>query len=212
MNILTLQVPYKSTLNTNLGSPTREKQTVGSKKPFSRPFNKSRIENSTSTPRMSSPTSAETSTLLRQNQELRQRLQDEAGSYRRRIDAYKQAQQNQAALVSRLQAKVLQYKQRCNDLEGKIHDIKPISTCSPKKSSMGPVMAAETIKKFHSTLEYFQCPSSGMPLPPPPAHHTHQPTSLPCSSPPLDTPPPCRDYVHHDHDDICRNLDEEKHR
>lgn len=44
--------------------------------------------------------------LNRQQQDLRQRLQDEATLYRKRLETYKQAQQNQAALVSRLQAKV----------------------------------------------------------------------------------------------------------
>lgn len=58
--------------------------------------------------------------LIRQNQELRDRLQEEASLYRRRLDTYKQAQQNQAALVGRLQSKVLQYKQKCNDLEGRL--------------------------------------------------------------------------------------------
>lgn len=65
--------------------------------------------------------------LMKQNQELRMRLQDEANNYRRRLDTYKQAQQNQAVLVGRLQNKVLQYKQRCNDLEGKIHDVLPVT-------------------------------------------------------------------------------------
>ncbi|CAG9769436.1 unnamed protein product [Ceutorhynchus assimilis] len=58
--------------------------------------------------------------LTRQQQDLRQRLQDEASLYRRRLETYRQAQQNQAALVSRLQAKVLQYKQRCTDLEAQM--------------------------------------------------------------------------------------------
>ncbi|ENN80568.1 hypothetical protein YQE_03011, partial [Dendroctonus ponderosae] len=53
-------------------------------------------------------------------QDLRQRLQDEAALYRKRLETYKQAQENQAALVSRLQAKVLQYKQRCADLESQM--------------------------------------------------------------------------------------------
>lgn len=65
--------------------------------------------------------------LIKQNQDLRMRLQDEANNYRRRLDTYKQAQQNQAVLVGRLQNKVLQYKQRCNDLEGKIHDVLPVT-------------------------------------------------------------------------------------
>lgn len=83
---------------------------------------------------MASPTPNESSVLLRQNQDLRQRLQEESSSYRRRLDTYKQAQQNQAALVGRLQSKVLQYKQRCTDLEGKIHDVLPITprTSVPK--------------------------------------------------------------------------------
>lgn len=44
--------------------------------------------------------------LVRQNYELRHRLEEEAASYKRRLDTYRQAQQHQAALVSRLQAKV----------------------------------------------------------------------------------------------------------
>jgi rootletin len=38
---------------------------------------------------------------------LRRRLEDEAASYKRRLETYRQAQQHQAALVSRLQAKVM---------------------------------------------------------------------------------------------------------
>lgn len=45
--------------------------------------------------------------LQRQNQDLRRRLEDEAASYKRRLETYRQAQQHQAALVSRLQAKVM---------------------------------------------------------------------------------------------------------
>lgn len=45
-------------------------------------------------------------TLYRQNLELRHRLEEEASNYKRRLDTYRQAQQHQAALVSRLQAKV----------------------------------------------------------------------------------------------------------
>lgn len=51
--------------------------------------------------------------LLRQNQDLRRRLEEESNNYKKRLETYKQAQQHQAALVSRLQAKILQYKQRC---------------------------------------------------------------------------------------------------
>uniref|UniRef100_A0ABD2WUT6 Rootletin-like coiled-coil domain-containing protein n=1 Tax=Trichogramma kaykai TaxID=54128 RepID=A0ABD2WUT6_9HYME len=60
--------------------------------------------------------------LLKQNYELRHRLEEEAASYKRRLDTYRQAQQHQAALVSRLQAKVLQYKQRCSELENNASD------------------------------------------------------------------------------------------
>ncbi|KAK9505389.1 hypothetical protein O3M35_009460 [Rhynocoris fuscipes] len=61
--------------------------------------------------------------LSRQNIDLRRRLEDEAATYRRRLETYKQAQQQQAALVSRLQAKVLQYKQRCSELEGQMEEV-----------------------------------------------------------------------------------------
>lgn len=73
--------------------------------------------------------------LARQNQELRDRLQGDAVAYRRRIDTYKQAQQNQAALVARLQSKVLQYKKKCNELEDRMIDtVGPLSpTTKPIK-------------------------------------------------------------------------------
>lgn len=60
--------------------------------------------------------------LVRQNYALRHRLEEEQATYKRRLDTYRQAQQNQAALVSRLQAKVLQYKQRCSELESQMLD------------------------------------------------------------------------------------------
>jgi hypothetical protein len=103
------------------GSLTLEK-----KKPFSRPFSKGRLETTGSGVRMSSPTPNESGALLRQNHELRQRLQEESSSYRRRLDTYKQAQSNQSALVSRLQAKVLQYKQRCSELETQMNETVPL--------------------------------------------------------------------------------------
>lgn len=43
--------------------------------------------------------------LHHQNQQLRRQLEEESATYKRRLDTYKQAQQHQAALVSRLQAK-----------------------------------------------------------------------------------------------------------
>lgn len=50
--------------------------------------------------------SSDDDSLSKQNVDLRQRLREEASVYRRRLDTYRQAQQDQAALVSRLQAKV----------------------------------------------------------------------------------------------------------
>lgn len=64
----------------------------------------------------------ESNTIRRENQELRERLQENEALYRRRLDTYKQAQQNQAALVARLQSKVLQYKKKCNELEDRMCD------------------------------------------------------------------------------------------
>lgn len=121
---------------------------------------------SVTTPRMLSPTPSEdmgTSALLRQNQELRQRLAEEANSYRRRLDTYKQAQQNQTTLVSRLQSKIQQYRQRCNDLEERMQEtIKPPTPCpsAQPKITTGPtssqVMVSGKIGKiFFSFLQYF---------------------------------------------------------
>lgn len=108
------------------------------KKPFSRPFSKSRLEGNNNSTLMASPTPNESTNLLRQNHELRQRLQDESSNYRRRLETYKQAQSNQSALVSRLQAKVLQYKQRCSELETQMNDT-TIPICPQKLSSTSQV-------------------------------------------------------------------------
>ncbi|XP_039495545.1 rootletin isoform X1 [Drosophila santomea] len=141
------------------------------------------------------------SALLRQNQELRQRLADESHSYRRRLDTYKQAQHNQANLVSRLQSKIQQYRQRCSDLEDRMHEtIKPTAGAGPKLTT-GPTN--QVLCSTSLTLGQ---------------------SSLPCSSS-LDSPPPScsRDYV----DDVlvtgsggigggaaelCRKLEEEHQR
>lgn len=56
---------------------------------------------------MDSPVGSISSDLRRQNEELRARLAGENADHKRRLDAYRRAQQGQAALVSRLQAKVL---------------------------------------------------------------------------------------------------------
>ncbi|XP_017084108.2 rootletin [Drosophila eugracilis] len=140
------------------------------------------------------------SALLRQNQELRQRLADESHSYRRRLDTYKQAQHNQANLVTRLQSKIQQYRQRCSDLEDRMHEtIKPTAGTGPKLTT-GP------------TTSQVLCSTS----------LTLGQSSLPCSSS-LDSPPPScsRDYVHDDvlvtgggggTAELCRKLEEEHQR
>nr|CAD7568360.1 unnamed protein product [Timema californicum] len=77
--------------------------------------------------------------LVRQNQDLRRRLEDEAANYKRRLETYRTAQQHQAALVSRLQAKVLQYKQRCSELEVQVLD--PSGPTSAPSSMAIPLSA-----------------------------------------------------------------------
>ena len=110
------------------------------KKPFSRPFAKSRLETGAgASVRMASPVPTESNALLRQNHELRQRLQDESNNYRRRLDTYKQAQSNQSALVSRLQAKVLQYKQRCAELENQMNETTSLDVSRPLAATSTPI-------------------------------------------------------------------------
>ncbi|XP_030369241.1 rootletin [Scaptodrosophila lebanonensis] len=157
------------------------------------------------------PIADSTNALLRQNQELRQRLADESHSYRRRLDTYKQAQQNQANLVSRLQSKIQQYRQRCSDLEDRMHEtIKPTSTAAtttcPPKLTTGPTASQVMICPCNNIRGYslcFQCSTS----------LTLGQSSLPCSSS-LDSPPPscARDYVHDDGSELCRKLEEEHNR
>lgn len=171
------------------------------KKPFSRPFNKSRLEPSSSaggTGRMSSPSPTDTSTLMRQNNELRQRLQEEASTYRRRLETYKQAQNNQAALVSRLQAKVLQYKQRCSELEQT-----PTSSTCPSYDV-----------RDHSPGRHHAAPSAGpicssvgapMSLPPCPVARERSRSRSRSQS-------PCRKYADGSHDEVRHQLDEERRR
>jgi hypothetical protein len=142
------------------------------KKPFSRPFSKSRLEgNSPSTGasvRMASP-SGESSALLRQNHELRQRLQDESSNYRRRLDTYKQAQSNQSALVSRLQAKVLQYKQRCSELENQMNETTAIC---PQLDTSKTFAATSTPISSNVCQKLTSSPSSVAPMSLPPVCST----------------------------------------
>ena len=133
------------------------------KKPFSRPFPKGRFDSGGSAIRMSSPTPQESSALLRQNQELRQRLQEEASSYRRRLDTYKQAQSNQSALVGRLQAKVMQYKQRCSELEVQMNDTVPI--CPQYSDLSKPLAGTSTPLPSICTKPIYSSPAAPMSLP-----------------------------------------------
>ncbi|XP_032664691.1 rootletin isoform X3 [Odontomachus brunneus] len=87
--------------------------------------------------------------LVRQNYELRHRLEEEAASYKRRLDTYRQAQQHQAALVSRLQAKVLQYKQRCSELENQMAETIPCDTTSKPTAVVSSTSALDAA---HQTL------------------------------------------------------------
>lgn len=78
----------------------------------------------------------DTNSLRRENQELRERLNEDAALYRKRLDTYKQAQQNQAALVARLQSKVLQYRKKCNELEDRMCDTIGPPSPNPVKVSL----------------------------------------------------------------------------
>lgn len=91
--------------------------------------------------------------MSRQTLDLRQRLQEEASLYRRRLETYRQAQQNQAALVSRLQAKVLQYKQRCADLEAQMTENQLMQE---QPSSLKTIYPMSSLTQQPSALEQAQ--------------------------------------------------------
>ncbi|XP_062702392.1 rootletin isoform X3 [Aedes albopictus] len=148
---------------------------------------------------MSSPSPTDTSALMRQNNELRQRLQEEASTYRRRLETYKQAQNNQAALVSRLQAKVLQYKQRCSELEQT-----PTSSTCPSYNARD-----HSPGRHHGPQSGGQiCPSVGgapLSLPPCPVARERSRSRSRSQS-------PCRKYADGSHDEVRHQLDEERRR
>ncbi|GFR66586.1 rootletin [Elysia marginata] len=62
-----------------------------------------------------------TKTLMQQNIELRRKLEEEHAGYKRKLQAYQDGQHRQAQLVQKLQAKLLQYKKRCQELEDSMH-------------------------------------------------------------------------------------------
>jgi Ciliary rootlet component, centrosome cohesion len=171
---------------------------IDKRKPFSRPFSKSRLDTGKSGPsRMSSssPPRGDTGVLLKQNNDLRQRLQDESSNYRRRLDTYKQAQHNQAALISRLQSKVLQYKQRCSELEGQINE-----TISTEPSCLDSTLKYDHLRSLTPTTSVPPCGSYG----------SVAPQSLPCAGL-LDYPTPpaigAREV-----DDLAKRFEEERRR
>ncbi|CAF3320875.1 unnamed protein product [Rotaria socialis] len=55
--------------------------------------------------------------LVQQNIELRRKLEEEHQNYKRKLSNYQEGQLKQAQLVQKLQQKVLQYKNRCTELE-----------------------------------------------------------------------------------------------
>ncbi|CAF0875908.1 unnamed protein product [Adineta steineri] len=55
--------------------------------------------------------------LVQQNIDLRRKLEEEHQNYKRKLSNYQEGQQKQAQLVQKLQQKVLQYKNRCTELE-----------------------------------------------------------------------------------------------
>ncbi|XP_063827112.1 rootletin [Ostrinia nubilalis] len=109
-----------------LTTPRSARAPVGRRTPGTLPHQRLKKEKSLeSPPEMDSPVGSLNSDLRRQNDELRARLAGEAADHKRRLDAYRRAQQGQAALVSRLQSKVLQYKQRCSELEHQMLETTP---------------------------------------------------------------------------------------
>lgn len=216
--------PYKSYLQLNSsvtfpgGSTLRRSssnESIDRKKPFSRPFSKNRIDGNAlpRSTRMSSPGPIESSSqLLRQNHELRNRLQEEQSNYRRRLDTYKQAQQNQATLVSRLQAKVMQYKQRCNDLETQYPT--PIAPSTPPTCT--PYLRTGT--KEPMSMQPLASPNPGMNgQQMTNGHGNEAPLSLPCVGASYEHHAPTAAIVHHVHhdeyeEDLGRRLDEERRR
>ncbi|CAF1515640.1 unnamed protein product [Rotaria sordida] len=55
--------------------------------------------------------------LVQQNIDLRRKLEEEHQNYKRKLSNYQEGQLKQAQLVQKLQQKVLQYKNRCSELE-----------------------------------------------------------------------------------------------
>lgn len=175
------QLPTKepTSLTSRIGDSGNS--SLDKKKPFSRPFSKTRIDTNGANVRMHSPVTSESNVLLRQNQELRQRLQDESNNYRRRLDTYKQAQSNQSALVSRLQAKVMQYKQRCSELENQMNETTAIC---PQLDSSKLLAATST------PLPPSVCTKSALLSSPSAAPMSLPPTCSVLDSPPITKPGP----------------------
>uniref|UniRef100_A0A2A4K970 Rootletin-like coiled-coil domain-containing protein n=1 Tax=Heliothis virescens TaxID=7102 RepID=A0A2A4K970_HELVI len=122
-----------------LTTPRSARAPIGRRPPSTLPHQRLKKEKSLdSPPEMDSPGGSVSSDLRRQNEELRARLAGEAADHKRRLDAYRRAQQGQAALVSRLQSKVLQYKQRCSELETQMLETTPRSEPSASSTFRAP--------------------------------------------------------------------------
>ncbi|XP_038221135.1 rootletin [Zerene cesonia] len=118
-----------------LTTPRSARAPIGRRPPSTLPQRSKKEKPLESPPDMDSPVGSVSSDLRRQNEELRARLAGESADHKRRLDAYRRAQQGQAALVSRLQAKVLQYKQRCAELENQMLETTPRSDTTYRPST-----------------------------------------------------------------------------
>ncbi|XP_072949799.1 uncharacterized protein Root [Epargyreus clarus] len=119
-----------------LTTPRSARAPIGRRPTGTLPHQRLKKESPESPPEMDSPVGSVSSDLRRQNDELRARLAGESADHKRRLDAYRRAQQGQAALVSRLQAKVLQYKQRCAELENQMAETPRSEAYRPKSVAL----------------------------------------------------------------------------
>lgn len=62
--------------------------------------------------------------LVQQNIDLRRKLEEEHSNYKRKLQFYQDGQTRQAQLVQKLQAKVLQFKNRCSELEDQLRQLR----------------------------------------------------------------------------------------
>ncbi|KAH9639179.1 hypothetical protein HF086_014043 [Spodoptera exigua] len=126
-----------------LTTPRSARAPIGRRPPSTLPHRLKKEKSLDSPPEMDSPGGSVCSDLRRQNEELRARLAGESADHKRRLEAYRRAQQGQAALVSRLQSKVLQYKQRCSELENQMLETTPRS--EPSSTFRAPAVKSHSV-------------------------------------------------------------------